>query len=118
MDLEKEFLQKKYDSLKVKPQQAACIILVCMQRDEAKRIPEWEEIAAVACAIQNMYLTCTAYEIGCYWSSPKLMQYFDEFIPFNSGEKCLSVFYMGYFDKETPKTKRKPVDLKTAWISE
>jgi len=117
MDPEKEFLQKKYDSLKIKPQQAACVILVSMQRDEAERIPEWEEIAAVACAIQNMYLTCTAYDIGCYWSSPKLMQYFEEFIPFNSGEKCLGIFYMGYCDKETLRTKRKPVDLKTEWIS-
>lgn len=116
MDSEKAFLQKKYESLKLKAQQAACIILVCMQRDEAERIPEWEEVAAVACAIQNMYLTCAAYEIGCYWSSPKLMQYFDEFIPFSSGEKCLGVFYMGYCEKELPKTKRKLVELKTEWI--
>lgn len=116
MDPEKEFLPKKYESLKTKPNQAACIILVCMQRDEANKIPEWEEVAAVACAIQNMYLTCTAYNIGCYWSSPKLMQYFNEFIPLHLNEQCLSVFYMGYYEKENPKTKRNPVELKTEWI--
>ncbi len=109
------FLQKKYDSLKQKTEQADCIILVCMQRDATEKIPEWEEIAAVACAIQNMYLTCTAYEIGCYWSSPKLMPYFGEFLPFNQGEKCLGVFYMGYCDKETLRTKRNAVHLKTEW---
>jgi len=34
-----------------------------------KRLPEWEEICAVACAVQNMHLQATA--LGCtgFWSS-------------------------------------------------
>jgi nitroreductase len=36
-------------------------------------VPDWEEIAATSMAVQNMYLTCTANRIGCYWSSPKIV---------------------------------------------
>jgi nitroreductase len=41
-------------------------------------VPEWEEIAAVSMAVQNMYLTCTANNIGCYWSSPKIVDHLKE----------------------------------------
>ena len=43
-----------------------------MQRDPGERIPEWEELASVACAVQNMWLSATSYGIGAYWSSPKV----------------------------------------------
>ena len=48
-----------------------CIICVFMKRDSKKLVPEWEEIAATAMAMQNMWLTCTSYNIGCYLSTPK-----------------------------------------------
>ena len=34
------------------------VIAICMQRDAKERIPEWEEIAATAMAVQNMWLQC------------------------------------------------------------
>ena len=49
-----EFKHKKY---KTNPIKAACVIAICMQRDPAESIPEWEEIAATAMAVQNMWLT-------------------------------------------------------------
>ena len=48
-----------------------CIIAIFMKKDSLKRVPEWEEIAATAMAVQIMWLTCTANNIGCYWSTPK-----------------------------------------------
>jgi len=54
--------------------------------------PEWEEISAVAMAVQNMWLACTALEIGAYWSSPSLINHLDEFFNFNEGESCLGFF--------------------------
>ena len=36
-----------------------------MDRNTENLIPEWEEIAAVSMSVQNMWLTCTANEIGC-----------------------------------------------------
>ena len=36
-------------------------------------MPEWEETAAVACAVQNMHLTLTAEGLAGYWSSGGVM---------------------------------------------
>lgn len=38
-----------------------------MQRHH--EVPEWEEVAAVACAAQNMQLVATALGVAGYWSS-------------------------------------------------
>ena len=50
---------------------AGAVIAIILHRDPEERIPEWEEIASVAMAVQNMWLSCTAINLGCYWSSPK-----------------------------------------------
>ena len=34
-----------------------------------KRIPHWEEVCAVACAVHNLHLVATAARVGAYWSS-------------------------------------------------
>jgi len=87
-----------------------------MQRDPLESIPEWEEIAATAMAVQNMWLCCTEQGIGCYWSSPGLIQYMDEFLPMEEGEKCLGFFYMGYYEGELPERTRKPISEKVVWL--
>ncbi len=90
-----------------------------MQRDPDKSLPEWEEVAAVACAVQNMWLTCTAYGIGSYWSSPKSILQADAFLELKEGERCLGLFYMGYADVP-PEMKgfREPITEKITWLNE
>lgn len=124
------FLAKKYEevdprpkAMKIKklqenPQKADVIIAICMQRDTKESIPEWEEIAAVSMAVQNMWLLCTELGIGCYWSSPGLISTMDEFFTLGDGEKCLGFFYMGNFNGELPEGKRSPIATKIDWISE
>lgn len=113
-----KFSEAKYLKTKRKPLQSSCVIAICMQRDPKERVPEWEEIAAVACAVQNMWLTCSAYNIGCYWSSPQSMIEADDFLNLQPGERCLGVFYMGYHDmKETPRS-RTPIEEKVVWMEE
>ena len=47
---------------------ASCLIAICLRRQP--RNPEWEEVAAVACAVQNLHLMATALPGVCgYWSS-------------------------------------------------
>lgn len=84
-----------------------CVIAICIQRDPQERVPEWEEIAAVAMAVQNMWLAATALKIGSYWSSPSLIKYFDQFFDFNKGERCLGLFYMGKTEHDWPEGQRK-----------
>ena len=113
-----KFLKKKYQKLKSNPRRAAVIILICMQRDLDHRLPEWEEMAAVATAVQNMWLTSHVYNIGSYWSSPSVISHMNEFLQMNEGEKCLGLFYMGYYKKIQAMPKRDDVLRKVQWIIE
>lgn len=112
------FSEEKYKKNMENPQRSACVIAICMQRDAEERVPEWEEIAAVACAVQNMWLTCTAYGIGSYWSTPAAALNAHEFLGLNKGEKCLGLFYMGYHDMPELPGKRTPIEEKTGWMEE
>ncbi|MEO1263722.1 MAG: nitroreductase [Bacteroidota bacterium] len=112
-----KFSEIKFKKLKNNPLKASCIIAICMKRDEQERIPEWEELAAVGCAVQNMYLTCAAYDIGCYWSSTKAALQANDFLGLEEGERCLGLFYMSYHNAPDIPRKRTPVAEKTAWIT-
>ncbi len=102
------------------PRQSACVLAICMQRDPKESLPEWEEIAAVSCAVQNMWLACTALNIGAYWSSPKTISdpEFETFLELSQGEKCIGLFYMGYYDEAPQQGKRSPISDKVTWVNE
>lgn len=113
-----KFSQKKYEKTQAKPLQSSCVIAICMQRDPEERLPEWEEVAAVACAVQNMWLSCTAYGIGCYWSSPRSIIEANEFLGLKEGERCLGLLYMGYHDLPNLPAQRQPIEDKVEWLEE
>lgn len=108
--------QTTINKLKENPARSAAVIAICMQRDPKESLPEWEEIASTAMAVQNMWLCCTELGIGSYWSSPGLIKYMDEFFDLNEGEKCLGFFYMGYFDGEVISSARTPIADKVEWF--
>jgi len=113
-----KFSELKYKKTVKKPLQCSAIIGICMQRDPKESVPEWEEIAAVACAVQNMWLSCTALEIGSYWSSPALITGKNDIMDLAEGETCLGLFYMGYWDAISIDTKRGEIKNKIQWIRE
>lgn len=114
-----KFSNFKYVKKQQKFQQSACVISICMQREPKEKLPEWEEIAAVAMAVQNMWLQCTDLGIGSYWSSPKMIEQMDEFFDFKEGEKCIGFFYMGYYDGKLPEGERNTsIAEKTEWMME
>ncbi len=113
-----EFSEVKFNKAKEKPLKSACVIAICMKRDAGEQVPEWEEIAAVACAVQNMWLTCSAFEIGCYWSTPEAAMNANEFLSLEEGERCLGLFYMGYHNMPDMPGKRKPIADKVEWITD
>lgn len=111
-----KFQQNKYDGILKKVQKSSALLVIKMRRDAEERIPEWEEVAAVAMAVQNIYLSCTAHGIGGYWSSPKYaIEHMPSLIKMEEGEKCLGLFYMGYFDKKLMSTPRSPLAEKVTW---
>jgi len=115
LDVEERPKQMKVKKLIENPKRAAAVIAICMQRDPNESLPEWEEIAATAMAVQNMWLCCTELGIGCYWSSPGLIGYMDEFFEMKKGEKCLGFFYMGYYDEKLAEGIRGPIEDKVEW---
>jgi nitroreductase len=108
--------QFKVEKLIQNPKKAGAIIAICMQRDPEESVPEWEEVAATAMAVQNMWLCCTELGIGSYWSSPSLIKYMGDFFELNTGEVCLGFFYMGYYDEEIPEVAKGPWQEKVTWM--
>lgn len=90
------FLEKKYQDIGFKISKADAVVSIIV--NFSGLVPEWEEIAATAMAVQNMYLTCTANHIGCYWSSPKLVDSLKESVTIEENQKCLGLFYIGSLD--------------------
>ena len=87
------FLEKKYLDIVDKAVKSDAVITIVV--NFSGLLPEWEEIAATSMAVQNMYLTATAHEIGCYWSSPGMINHLAEFLNLEENQKCLGLFYVG-----------------------
>ena len=101
------------------PLLASAVVAVSMKRQKENKILEIEEIEAVACAIQNMHLTCTAYGLGGFWSTPKLIysSEMNNFLELDEIDKCLCLFYIGYPSIDWPTAHRKPLEFNTKWIN-
>ena len=111
------FTEVKFKKYQVNPVKAACVIAICFQRDPKESIPEWEEIASTAMAVQNMWLMASEMKIGTYWGSPAISKYLNEFVPMKEGEQCLGFFYMGKYDEELPEGFRQTtIEEKTRWF--
>ncbi|MFI5204848.1 MAG: nitroreductase [Flavobacteriales bacterium] len=113
-----KFKQAKYERLHQRYTKASVVIAVCMARQEEEKIPEIEEIEAVACAVQNMHLTCTAYGLGAYWSTggATYSNEMKEFLSLRKNDKCLGFFLVGYPSGDWPLSHRKPLEYVTEWI--
>lgn len=111
------FDESKYQKLRTKPMLASYIIAIGMKRDGEKRIPEMEEIAAVSCAVQNMYLTATAYGVGCYWSTGGVT-FWEEAKPFfdlGKEDRLMGFLFVGMPKSGKFSSKRGPWNAKVNW---
>ncbi|MFI5453577.1 nitroreductase [Pedobacter sp. UC225_61] len=109
------FLQKKHDSFLIKTVQSDCILAINIQFNPDK-LPDWEEIAATACAVQNIALTAEALNVGAYWSSPPLISGLGDFLGLAENEKCYGLFYMGYHNEAPRDANRTPMADKVKWL--
>jgi nitroreductase len=108
---EEKFLQRKYDNHVQRPLQSSVVVALGMARDPKGKIPLQEEQFAVACAVENMYLTCAAYGLGAFWSTGAVITGAEmvRFLGLGAEDHCLGLFYMGYPAGEWPKGYRKPL---------
>jgi nitroreductase len=91
------------------------VILLILQRDPQERIPEWEEVAALGAAVQNLWLSATAHGLGGYWSSPGLIREIGPWLMLPEGQRCLGIFYLGHYEMPEIPGQRNPVEEKTVW---
>ncbi|HEY3404076.1 MAG TPA: nitroreductase [Ohtaekwangia sp.] len=111
------YKEERYQNLLTKPMLSSHIIAVAMKRDEKKSVPQVEEVGAVFCAIQNMYLTATAYGIGCYLSTGGITYFEEAKAAFGLGadDLLLGFLHIGMTKGELPAGKRKSIDEKVIW---
>lgn len=88
---------------------------IIMQRDAAERISEWEEIAAVSMAVQNMWLTATESGLGAFWATPPFLPQIQSLLQLEPGQKLLGFFFVGHVAMEYPSPGRGPVSEKVVW---
>ena len=114
------FKEATYQKLQKTPLLASHVIALCMKRDPNKKHPEVEEIAAVACAVQNMYLSVTANGLGGYWTTGGVTynQKAKAFFGLADDDKLLGFYYLGYVAVPSPQGKRKPMEEKVVWIKD
>lgn len=106
----KNFPPSRYEHTVNYPKNATLIAII-FQRSKRVELPEWEEIAAISCAVQNIWLSCTANDIAGYWDTSKAAIAYVNQLDLEENEKSLGLFYMGYPDPLAikPKSKRKPI---------
>lgn len=112
------FKEGRYQNLSTKPLLSSHIIAVLMIRDEKKSVPEVEEIGAVFCAIQNMYLTASAYGLGSYFSTGGVTYFPEakEFFGLGDLDRLIGFFHLGIPKRTYPPGKRKPLEEVSHWI--
>ncbi|AUC14941.1 hypothetical protein BTO06_07235 [Tenacibaculum sp. SZ-18] len=115
---EEEFSNERYETTKSYAKNATLLALV-FQPSKRAQLPEWEEIAAISCAIQNMWLSCTAIKLGCYWDTAEATMEYGKCIRLEEGERFLGIFFMGHLkaDIESGNRRRKPLSKKLSWIN-
>lgn len=112
--------QSKVNAFEERKQQVSHIIAISASLDSKFALPEWEELSAVSCAAQNIYLGLAPLGLAGYWStggivnSEKLRHY----LGLEQNERFMGFFYLGKPAVEIPKSNREPLGDRVKWINE
>lgn len=78
--------------------QAPVVIAVAARVVPGGKVPEWEEIAAVACAVQNLMLSAHERGLGSFWSSPPAATGpgFRTWLGLDETHRAMGLVYLGW----------------------
>lgn len=102
-----------------KPSRAPYVIAVAVEPSLDTSVPEIEEVAAGAAAIQNMLLAADALGLAAIWRTgwiayePELR----DFLGLSSRARVLGFVYVGFAAMTAPDRSRSNVDELTTWRS-
>ncbi len=112
------FKEITYGKLRQNPLKASHIIALGMKRTPNKNIPEIEDVEAVSCAVQNIYLSTAAYGLGGYWTTGGITyrEQAKSFFGLGEEDKLLGFFYIGHIGVPSTPAKRQPLAEKVSWV--
>ncbi|HRP00749.1 MAG TPA: nitroreductase [Flavobacteriales bacterium] len=112
-----KFMPRKFETITQRPLQSSVVIAIGLVRDPNGKINERDELLAVACAVQNMHLTCAAYGLGAFWATggPMTGPAMRDHLGLGPNDQAMGLFYIGYPAIEWPKGYRKPLDQLVKW---
>jgi len=114
---EGEISQTKLDKLNRRFETCNCVIGIGMVPDPNERISQEDEEWAVAAAVQNMHLMCTAYGLGAKWTTPAFMSLpsVKQTLGLPEEGKVMGLMYVGYPDIKWPESHRWPLEFVARW---
>lgn len=113
------FNEAAYMRFKENPLKASHIIAIKMKHDLKAGLPVMEEIAAVAMAVQNMYLSASAHGLAAFWGTggPTFWPEAKPWFSLEEEDMLMGFFYIAKPATENwPMGKRKPATEKTDWV--
>ena len=83
------------------------------------KMPEWEEMSAVAIAAHNMHLMATSLGLACKWTSGAIAIHFYvvEAVGLPPSGRLLGFLYTGLPAAPPPSGSRRPVADKVRWVT-
>jgi len=113
-----KFATEKYEKLTHMGDLASHVVIAIMQRGKLPNIPVLEEIAASACAVQNILLGATAMKIASYWGSGGMAYHpaMKTFLKLQEEDLVLGIIYLGYSDKTLTGRRNSPIHAKITYM--
>ena len=113
------FIEATYQKFKENPLKASHVIAIIMKRDLKANLPVMEEIASVAMAVQNMYLTASAHGLAAYWGTggPTFWPEAKPWFGLEEDDMLMGFFYVAKPASDRwPVGKRRPIGEKVEWV--
>lgn len=101
----------------LKTETAPVVAAIVCNVSSKPNIVEFEEVEAVAMAVQNLHLAARALGLAGFWSSGKKAFHprMAEFLGLEPPARCLGFFYIGYPAGPWPEGKRGPFQDKVVY---
>jgi len=112
-----EFAKGVYDNLAHQGDKASHVIIATMQRGNLPKIPAFEEMAATACAVENILLGATAINLASYWGTGGMIlkPAMRTFLNLRDEDEVIGVLYLGHADEHPNGVRRVPLAEKVKW---
>ena len=111
-----KFMQNKMDGIIANGEKSSHFI-VCIMKRSNEKIPVMEEMAAVACAVQNILLGAAALDIATLWStggmvlSPAMKNHFK----LNGQDEIMGLLFLGKTNERIESKRKIALSEKVVW---